>query len=259
VEKAAKSTGKAARVHLLVDSGMGRLGCLPEESLSLAKTAHKSRWMQLEGLFSHLARADEKDPTTTNQQLNVFNRVIQDLESQRLLPEFIHLANSAGSLVHPNTHFNLVRPGISIYGLPPSPDVKLPEGIKPILSWKSVLASVKELPPNHGVSYGHLYITTKRELIGVIPLGYADGLRRTPGNQVIINGVKTPVIGQVCMDQCMVQLEGIPNPKVGDEVVLIGKQGNEEITADHIAQSWNTINYEVTCGIGSRVPRTYPE
>jgi alanine racemase len=259
VEDAAKSAARPARVHLLVDSGMGRLGCLPEKALSLAKNAHGSQWMQLEGLFSHLARADEKDPTTTNIQRDVFNRVIQDLNNQDLLPRIIHMANSAAALVHPETHFNLIRPGIVIYGLPPSQEVPLPDGIQPVLSWKTVLASVKNLPPNHGVSYGHQYTTSKNELIGVIPLGYADGYRRIPGNQVLINGVKAPVIGRVCMDQCMVQLDGVPNPQVGDEVVLIGLQGDEEITADHLAQTWNTINYEVTCGIGSRVPRIYPD
>jgi alanine racemase len=168
------------------------------------------------------------------------------------------MANSAGSLVHPDTRFNLIRPGITIYGLSPSPEVKLPDGIKPILSWKSVLASIKRLPPGHGVSYGHDYVTTGHELIGVVPLGYADGYRRVTGNQVLINGVKTPVVGRVSMDQCMIQLDGIPNPQVGDEIVLIGSQGNEEISANDVAKTWNTINYEVTCGIGSRVPRIYP-
>jgi alanine racemase len=109
------------------------------------------------------------------------------------------------------------------------------------------------------VSYGHQYVTTKRERIGVIPLGYADGYRRVPGNVVLINGKKAPVIGRVCMDQCMIQLEGIPNSQIGDEVVLIGKQGKDEITADQVASTWNTINYEVTCGIGSRVPRIFPD
>ncbi len=133
----------------------------------------------------------------------------------------------------------------------------MPDGIKPTLSWKSVLASIKELPPKHGVSYGHQYITLKQEKIGVVPLGYADGYRRIPGNEVLLKGKRTPVIGRICMDQSMIRLEDIPNPQVGDEVVVIGKQGDEEITADQVKQTWNTINYEVTCGIGARVPRIY--
>ena len=259
VERAAKSTKITAKVHLLVDTGMGRLGCMPEEALDLAKAATLSDNIHLEGLFSHLARADEQDPKPTIDQENKFNQIIDDLSSHDLCPDIIHMANSAGSLSHPRTRYNLIRPGIAIYGLPPSPHVQLPEGIKPVLSWKSVLASIKTLPPNHGVSYGHQYITSKEEEIGVLPLGYADGYRRIPGNEVLINGKKTSIIGRVCMDQCMIKLESIPNPQIGDEVILIGRQGNEEITVDQVAKTWNTINYEVTCGIGSRVPRIYPD
>jgi alanine racemase len=257
VIRAAQSCQTQARVHLLADSGMGRLGCLPEDTLALARTAAGSDWIKLEGFFSHLATADERDPGPTEKQEKVFQGLVDQLSREKLLPDIIHLANSAGSLAHPSTRYNLIRPGISIYGLPPSPAVKLPEGIKPVLSWKSVLASIKELPPDHGVSYGHEYITSKNELIGVIPLGYADGYRRTTGNQVLINGVKTPVVGRVSMDQCMIKLDHVPDPQIGDEVVLIGKQGDLEITADEVAQTWDTINYEVTCGIGSRVPRVY--
>ncbi len=259
VTQVASRTNRPAKVHLLVDTGMGRLGCMPEETLALASSASTAENVYLEGLFSHLARADELDIETTSDQERKFHQIIQDLDQQELLPEIIHMANSAGSLAHPKTHFNLIRPGIAIYGLPPSSAVSLPEGLQPVLSWKTVLASIKELPPNHGVSYGHKYITTKNELVGVIPVGYADGYRRVPGNEVLIKGKKAPVVGQVCMDQCIIQLEGIPNPRVGDEVVLIGNQGDEEITTDQVAQIWNTINYEVTCGISSRVPRIFSD
>lgn len=258
ISAAAQKCQTPAKLHLLVDSGMGRLGCLPEQSLEMAQAISSSKDFIFEGLFSHLARADETDPAPTRLQQETFNKVISGLTQAELLPEIIHLANSAGSLAHPTTHHNLVRPGIIIYGLAPSPAVQLPEGLEPILSWKSVLASIKELPPNHGVSYGHAYITKEKELIGVIPVGYADGYRRVPGNHVLINGHKAPIIGRVCMDQFMVKLEGIPNPQVGDEVVLIGKQGNLAISADDLAEVWQTINYEVTCGIGARVPRVYP-
>ena len=258
IQEAAKRTTKSAKVHLLADTGMGRLGCMPEETLSLARSAAAAENVYLEGLFSHLARADELDTETTNQQEKKFKQIIQDLTQHDLLPEIIHMANSAGCLAHPKTHFSLIRPGIAIYGLSPSPDIQLPAGIKPVLSWKSVLASIKDLPPHHGVSYGHQYITAKKERIGVIPVGYADGYRLVPGNSVLVNGKKAPVIGRVSMDQCMIQLEGISNPEIGDEVVLIGKQGEDEITVDQVALTWNTINYEVTCGISSRVPRIFP-
>ena len=259
VEKAAAKCQRTARVHLLVDSGMGRLGCHPEETLELAQLAKKTDRIDLEGLFSHLAKADEVDPEPTRKQEAVFHKVINVLDDKNLLPGIVHMANSAGTLAHPETRFQLVRPGLIIYGLSPSKDVQLPAGIEPILSWKSVLASMKELPPDHGVSYGHTYVTTEKELIGVIPVGYADGYRRVPGNSVLINGVKAPIVGRVCMDQFMVKLENVPNPQIGDEVVLIGKQGDEVISANDVARVWQTINYEVTCGIGARVPRVYPE
>ncbi len=258
VAQAARSCSTIARVHLLVDSGMGRLGCLPEETLDLARRIEDLEELDFEGLFSHLARADEQEAAPTRLQETVFHQVINELENEGLLPDIIHLANSAGSLAHPSTRYHLIRPGIILYGLAPSPDVKLPPGIEPILSWKSVLASLKVLPPQHGVSYGHAYVTQKEELVGVVPVGYADGFRRVPGSQVLINGVKAPIIGRVCMDQFMIKLEEVPNPQVGDEVVLIGKQGDQQISADDLARTWETINYEVTCGIGARVPRIYP-
>jgi alanine racemase len=241
----------------LTDTGMGRLGCLPEKTRNLIKLVQDTPNITAEGLFSHLAKADEANPFTTLQQENVFREVIDDLQSHDLLPSILHLANSAGSLVYPSAHYNLIRVGIAMYGLPPSPEVTLPTGISPALQWKSVLASIKTLPPGHGVSYGHQYFTSGSEKIGVVPIGYADGYRRVPGNHVLIQGQKVPVVGRVCMDQCMVQLDGISNPQVGDEVILIGSQGNQVITADDLASTWETINYEVTCGIGSRVPRLF--
>jgi alanine racemase len=258
VAKAAEICQRTANVHLLVDSGMGRLGCHPHQSLALAKSIADQKRVELEGVFSHLARADEADPKTTQDQEDVFQSVIADLSAGGIEPGIIHLANSAGTLAHPTTRFHLTRPGIAIYGLSPSTDVDLPPGIKPILSWKSVLASIKELPPGHGVSYGHAYVTSKKERIGVIPVGYADGFRRIPGGSVLINGVRAPIVGRVCMDQFMVKLDHIPDAKVGHEVVLIGKQGDEEISVDDLARLWGTINYEVTCGLGARVPRIYP-
>lgn len=259
VEKAAVRCQRTAHVHLLIDSGMGRLGCHPEETLDLARLAIETDGIELEGLFSHLAKADEVDQEATRKQELVFQQVIKALSDDNILPGIIHMANSAGTLAHPETRFQLVRPGLIIYGLSPSAEVQLPDGIEPILSWKSVLASMKELPPDHGVSYGHAYVTTRKELIGVIPVGYADGYRRGPGNSVLINGVKAPIVGRVCMDQFMVKLENVPNPQIGDEVVLIGKQGDQEISTDDLARVWQTINYEVTCGLGARVPRVYPD
>jgi alanine racemase len=259
ISESAATCGKPAHVHLLVDSGMGRLGCLPEEALQLSHQITENENLIFEGLFSHLARADESDPQPTRLQEKSFNGVITNLDREGLLPDLIHFANSAGSLAHSSTRHHLIRPGIILYGMAPSPEIELPAGIQPILSWKSVLASVKKLPAGHGVSYGHAYVTSESELIGVVPVGYADGYRRVAGGQVLINGAKAPIIGRVCMDQFMVKLENVPDPRVGDEVVLIGSQADQKITADDLAALWQTINYEVTCGIGARVPRIFPK
>lgn len=255
--EAARRAGITAKVHLKVDSGMGRLGVRPDAALELAKSIHATPEIQLEGLFTHFARADEKDTYTTDIQEGRFRQVIAALSSEKIRPAFIHAANSAASLVRPSAAFDMVRLGIAMYGLSPSGECPLPAEFVPALEWKTVISHVKTLPPGSGVSYGHEYITREKERIGTVPIGYADGFRRQPGNIVLVHGKKTPVIGRVCMDQIMLQLDHIPEAKAGDEVVLIGKQGNACITADEVATRWKTINYEVVCGIGKRVPRLY--
>ena len=147
--------------------------------------------------------------------------------------------------------------GIAIYGLNPSSDTPLTEDFRPALTWKARLTSLRTLPPGHGVSYGHKYVTSGDERIGVIPVGYGDGFRRVPGQQALVRGQRVNVVGQVCMDQCMLQLDSIPDAQVGDEVVLLGSQGNHQITADDLAKHWGTINYEVVCGLADRLPRIY--
>lgn len=257
IARQAQKLHHTARLHLKIDSGMGRLGCFPEDAARLAQRIHETPDLKLQGVFSHLARADEPDPQPTARQQKAFSKALSHLAEKKINPPYIHLANSAASLTRPGAHFNLVRLGISLYGLPPSSAVPLPDPFQRALTWKTVLAAVRTLPPGHGVSYGHEYVTQNRETIGALPMGYADGFRRLPGNEVLIHGQKCPVVGRVCMDQTMVQLDGIQKPQVGDEVVLIGKQGQEEITADEVGQRWGTINYEVTCAIGPRVPRLY--
>ena len=151
----------------------------------------------------------------------------------------------------------MVRCGLALFGLSPSPETKFPESLQPTLSWKTRLVSIKNLPLGHGVSYGFRYFTQKQERIGVIAAGYADGLRRRLGNHVLLQGRRVPVIGNICMDQCMLQLDKVPEAREGDEVVLIGKQGNMQITATEIAKEWGTISYEVVCGMAARMPREY--
>ena len=257
IAQAALGVGQEARLQLKVDTGMGRLGVQPEEVPGLARFLKDAPNVLFEGLFTHYARADEHDPTPSDEQDQRFESVLNMLEEISLRPSLVHAANSAAALKSPQGDFDLVRVGISIYGLHPSKETILPGDFRAALSWKTHLSQVKVLPPGRGVSYGHLYITSDHERIGTLPIGYADGFRRVEGNQVLVGGQRVPVVGRVCMDLCMVQLDALPEAQAGDEVVLIGVQGDEHIPAEEVAERWGTINYEVTCGIGARVPRIF--
>ena len=246
-----------ARLHLKVDTGMSRLGAKPEEIIGLFQRVAHLPNVHIEGLFTHFARADEADLTPTEAQEKIFHTLMTDLDAAGFKIQLIHAANSAASLTHPKSYFNCVRIGVAMYGLHPSPECLLPTGFRPALTWKSVLSQVKTLPAGRGVSYGHEYVTAGEERIGTVPLGYADGFRRVPGNQVLVRGRKVPVVGRVTMDQVMVQLDSLPDASVGDEVVLLGTQAGNSITVEEIADRWGTINYEVTSGIAHRVPRSY--
>jgi alanine racemase len=253
----AAKAGPEARLHLKVDTGMSRLGVPPEDAPSLAARIARTPHLIFEGVFTHFARADEADPTPTDVQQERFEGVLLQLERAGLRPRWVHAANSAASLRRPSAHYDLLRVGIAMYGLHPSHECRLPADFRPALTWKAVLSQVKRLPPGRGVSYGHIYTTASWERIGTIPVGYADGFRRTQGHQVLVGGRRVPVVGRVCMDQIMVQLDEVPQAQAGDEVVLIGQQGAARLSAEEVAQVWGTINYEVTCAIGARVPRLY--
>lgn len=249
--------GSPARLHLKVDTGMSRLGIEPAQVARLARQLAGADDVDYEGLFTHFARADEDDPVPTDQQAERFEQVLQHLQDLGLRPPVVHSANSATTLKRPELHYDLVRVGIALYGLHPSHETSLPVQVRPALTWRTQISQVKLLPPGRGVSYGHMYTTSAEERIGTMPVGYADGFRRTPGNEALVRGHRVPVVGRVCMDQCMTQLDAVPEAEAGEEVVLVGRQGNERITAEEVAQRWGTINYEVVCGIGARVPRLY--
>lgn len=257
IAKIGHACKETARLHLKIDTGMGRIGVKPTEAINLARQIMQTAGVTLEGVFTHFARADEDDSSPTDQQENLFLAVLSELREIAPPGLIIHAANSAASLKRLNKPYDLVRLGIAMYGLPPSPETQLPPDFQPALSWKTVLSQVKTLPPGQGVSYGHKYITCREELIGTIPVGYADGFRRIDGNQVLVGGIKVPIVGRVCMDQSMLQLDGVSEARRGDEVVIIGRQGNNQISAEDVAKTWGTINYEVVCGIGARVPRLY--
>jgi alanine racemase len=254
---AARVVGRPALVHVKVDTGMSRLGAQPAIAYKLMGQLTEAPAVEVEGVFTHFARADEPDDPTTVLQERRFLDLLAEIEAAGLRPPLVHAANSAAALTRSSTHLDMVRIGIALYGLDPSTRVPLPEGFQPALAWKAHLTHVQEYPSGTGVSYGHVYKTRGEERVGVVPVGYGDGYRRMEGNAVLIHGQRVPVVGRVCMDQLMVQLDTVPEAKVGDEVVLLGDQGDEYIRAEEIAERWETINYEVVCGLGARVPRVY--
>ena len=253
--EAAQPQGLKAKTHLKLDTGMSRLGAALGDTESLARSLHQHDSILFEGIFTHFARADEPEAQTSQEQLKQFEDVLAQLGAAQPRPPIVHAANSAAVFALKEAHFDMVRVGIALYGLQPSAQWSLPEEFRPALQWKSRLARVRNLSAGTGVSYGHRYVTEDEERIGTVPVGYADGLRRTEGNQVLVGARHVPVVGRVCMDLSMVQLDTVPEAEAGDEVVLIGNQGGAVISAEQVADRWGTINYEVICGIDRRVPR----
>ncbi len=253
--------GKTVNIHLKVDTGMGRIGFLSspksiEEILMITKLPH----INLEGIFTHFSTADEEDTSYTKEQWSIFEGFLKELSEVGLELPIIHAANSAAIMCHEYTHLNLVRPGIILYGYYPSPYL---EGkvldLEPAMTLKTQVVHVKELPEGQYVGYGRKFYTHQKTKIATIPVGYADGYSRNLGNKgrVLIRGQYAPIIGNICMDQFMVDVTHIKGVSVEDEVVLFGKQQDAVIPVEEIAQSLGTINYEIVCMIGKRVPRIY--
>jgi alanine racemase len=254
--------GEAAlRIHIKLDTGMGRLGLHDEaEAIRLIEEALELPGVAVEGLFTHYAKADETDKSYTIEQHRRFTRVVEHFQQRHIEFPYLHAGNSATAIDCPELAYNLVRLGIAMYGLYPSDEVnRRAIELKPMLSLKTAVVQVKTLPPGSGVSYGAIYRTSAEERIATLPIGYADGFTRrlTGSAQALIRGHKVPVVGRICMDQCMINVTGVPDVEPGDEVVLIGRQADEAITADDLAAQLDTINYEIPCMIGSRVPRIY--
>ncbi len=254
--RAARELKHPAHVHVKVDTGMGRLGLLPQEVLPFLQKI-RLPGLKVEGLYTHFATADELDSSQTREQLSRFQDLLRQLEKAGLRPPLVHAANTAGLVNYPEARFDLVRPGIGLYGLPPSAETALPEGFRPALTFKSTVGQVKTLPPGSPIGYGATYRTKGKETIAIIPVGYADGFRRAPQTwrEVLVKGQRAPLVGRVSMDQCAIDVSHIPNVRQGDEVVLIGQQGTEIITAEEVAENLGTINYEVVSELLARVPR----
>jgi alanine racemase len=249
--------GMKVKVHLKVNTGMNRLGISPEEVLDFTRWAASLPGLELEGIFTHFARADEPEVDTTDWQIRKFEEVLAGLHSAGLKPPLVHASNSAAVFNFPQAAYDMVRCGIALYGLHPSPETMLPGTFKPALTLKARITSIRDLAAGEGVGYNYRYRTTKTEKIATISIGYADGFRRVMGNKVLLHKKETRVVGSVCMDQCMISLDGLAGVQVGDEVVLIGKQGSLQRTAEDVAREWGTVNYEVVCGMADRLPRIF--
>jgi alanine racemase len=247
---------RRVRVHVKVDSGMGRLGLLPDEVLPTVRALTRLPHLVVEGIFTHFSVADS-DPEYTKWQLDRFRRVLAALAAAGVEVPLAHAANSAAILTMPESHLDMVRLGLAMYGLDPSPQVRCPPDFRPALAFKTQVAQVKTLPPGSFVSYGNTYQTAGEQTIAVIPVGYADGFRRAPEHwgEVLVRGQRAPIVGRVCMDQTMIDVSHVPGIRQGDEVVLIGRQGAEQISAEDVARRLGTINYEVVSQILARVPR----
>lgn len=252
--------GKKAKIHVVVDTGMSRIGFPPtEESIETIKWINTLPGLFFEGIFSHFALADSKDKTVDKMQLKRFGFVLDGLEREGIHIPIKHISNSA-AVIDSDYSFDMVRCGIMLYGMYPSDEVdKTKVSLKPVMSLKSSVIQVKTLPPGEGVSYGHTFVTTRETRIATVSAGYGDGYPRALSSKgrVIINGQYAPIIGRVCMDIFMVDISHIDGVKVEDPVILIGRDGDKEITAEEVGALADTFNYEIVCSVSRRVPRIY--
>jgi alanine racemase len=246
-------------IHLKIDTGMGRFGLRPEEVVDFVRGLEKFLPLQLEGIFSHFATADEADPTFSQQQLQVFREVVAAVEATGTSLPIKHLANSAAALVLPNAHYHLIRLGIAMYGLPPSNELAWPVPLRPAMTLKTRIARLRVLPAGASIGYGRTYVTPAQTPIALVPVGYGDGYPRLCSNRgaMLVRGRRAPIVGRVSMDQTSLDVNGTDNVTQDDEVVVFGRQGEAEITADEVATWAETINYEIVTRLAARVPRVY--
>lgn len=261
LSEAALRMEKPAKVHLKIDTGMGRIGFEPglgtvEKILEVARLP----FLEIEGIFTHFARADEKDQSFTHMQVDRFNVLLEALKEKGLAFDMVHAANSAGTMEMPRAHYDMARVGIALLGLYPSDEVNRDSlQIEPILSLHSNIILLKEVPPGTPISYGGTYVTEGRRKVATVPVGYGDGYSRALSSKgrVLVRGQYAPIIGRVCMDQFMVDVTDVAGAADGDEVILIGSDGGSSIPVEELAAHMQTINYEVVCLLSKRIPRVY--
>ena len=260
LSREAERRKKKVKVHLKVDTGMGRLGVPLSLWLDFLKEVKRFPNIEIEGILSHYSMIDEEKGYTKN-QWRAFQKAVAIAHEMGISYQYLHMASSATFDAFPAYSGNLVRPGIMLYGSYPSPTFQDLIPLKPVMTLKTRIHFLKSVPPGTRISYGGTFATQRESVIATLPIGYADGYSRHLSNhgEVLIHGKRAPVVGKVCMDFIMVDVTAIPHVSVGDEVILMGRQGKEEITAEEIAEKINSISYEVLCLIGKRVPRIYKE
>lgn len=253
---AAASLGVVARVHLKVDTGMGRLGTPPGQAGDFAAGVKRFPHLLPEGIYTHFAKADSRDKSSARQQLEAFKCALDSVAGQGVAIPIKHCANSAALLDLPEAHMDMVRAGISLYGLWPSGETSRPVSLQPAMRLKSKIAMLKKVPAGTPISYGWTFVTNRESLIATLPVGYADGWTRMLSGkaQIVVAGRKAPVVGRICMDQCMADVTGIEGLSEGDDVLLFG---GPQLPAEEVAAQLETINYEIVCMVGKRVPRLY--
>ncbi len=257
----AEKMGRSAYIHIPVDTGMGRIGIFPDETGSeFVRKAASYDGIILEGMFTHFAKADEKDPSSADHQLEVFKRFTDDIKANIAPIPIVHASNSAGIIAVPEANLDMVRAGISLYGLAPSDDVTGFElGLSPVMSVESHITYVKRVKKGTTISYGGTFTADRDMTVATIPLGYADGFPRSLSNkgEVLINGKRCRILGRICMDQFMADVTDAGDVKAGDRVVLLGRYGTEQITAEELGDLSGRFNYELVCLLNARLPHIY--
>jgi alanine racemase len=258
LDRAAAAAGRSDfPIHVKIDSGATRLGVMPADIPAVIEAVRAASAVRLEGVCTLLANAGDPKSPITDAQLRSFTGAIETLNAAGMKPSVIHVANSAALVLRNDSHFNLARPGLAIYGLPPVAAVRERVELRPVMTFKTRLMQIKRAPAGSGVGYGHTFITPRESLIGVLPVGYADGYRRglQHGGEVIVRGARAPVVGAVSMDLTTIDVTDIAGASVGDEVILWGEAGGEVISVNDVARLAQTISYEMLCTVGKRVPR----
>ncbi len=257
LSRAARKRGMSVPVHLKVDTGMGRIGLAPGEAPAFLDWLRGQSGIRLAGIFTHFAQADGRDRSLLRRQMRRLTEAADAAHRLGWRGYRVHAANSAAVIEAPETHADMVRPGLMLYGVYPAERFKRRVRLRPVLRWVSRIIQVKQVPAGTGLSYGHTFVTRRSSRIATLPVGYADGFSRAWSNrgQVLVAGRLCPIVGRVCMDMCLADVTAAGPVAVGAEAVLIGRQGRRERTADDLAASLGTISYEVLCAIGARVPR----